>query len=163
MPLRRASTMYNKIIEDEIQRIKRDNLRLTRDDVSDLISKAKKGDSAATEVLWRSHLLFLTKYLGRSQYTDLIDPDEALSISWESIVKAIDSYRGGSSFSQWYLVKFRIDLNSEWRRRCRQAEREVPLEGTSGYLDVDDMEEIRMTNAWDSGNAEPFSAKENRI
>lgn len=132
--------MYSNIIEDEIQKIKRDNVRLTKGDVTDLISRAKIGDSAATEVLWRCHLLYLTKYLAKSQYSDMIDPDEALSISWESLTKAIDSYRGGSSFSQWFLVKFRIDLNSEWRRRCRQTEREVPLDDASSYLDIDNME-----------------------
>lgn len=125
--------MYGKPVEDEIQRIKRGNKRdgeymLSVEELNELIERAKNDDNEAQVRIWESHLLFITKKLSTSKYVGVgsrtkLDPDEALGVTWESLLKALQSYNGSSSFSFWWWNKCKIDLESEWRRRVKQNER----------------------------------------
>lgn len=141
--------MYGKVIENEIHRIKRGNrssreFMLTTEELSDLVERAKKGDNAAQCRIWETHLLFITKRLATSKYVGegrcRLDPDEALGFTWESLLKAIQSYNGTSSFSFWWWRKCMIDLKSEWRRRFKENERH-PL-FSDIFPDIDDDEDV---------------------
>lgn len=145
--------MFSPVIEDEIAHIKAANAS-TKEFILDpehlrRLAVVAKTDDSVVEHIWRCHLLFLSKYISKSKYTDdaaeCLTPDEALSMSWESLLAAIKSYGGESSFSHWFLNKFRIDLNSEWRRRCKRVEHEQQFvddelefdDVDDGYLEID--------------------------
>ena len=119
--------MFSALVEHEIQRVKGEDKKLSYSELADLIEKGKGGDNAAIETIWNSHLLFLSKHISKSKYVGSgctkIEPDEALGMTWESLLKALESYDGSSSFSFWFWNKCQIDLESEWRRRCRKHER----------------------------------------
>lgn len=124
--------MYGKPIEDEIQRIKKGNRTnkeyiLTTEELADLVEKAKSGDDNARSRIWETHLLFLNKKLTKSRYVGFdrckLDPDEALSMTYESLLKALQTYNGSSSFSFWWWRKCVMDFKSEWRRRYKENAR----------------------------------------
>lgn len=112
--------MFGTIIEQEMKRVREANIRLSKEEVADLVERSKNGDQKAMEDLWTAHLLFLSKNLSKSKYVGYwIEPDEALSMSWESLLKVIHTWNGSSSFSHWFYKKLLIDLETEWRRRKR--------------------------------------------
>lgn len=143
--------MYGKPVEDEIHRIKKGNretgeFMLSVEELSNLIENAKNGDDAAKEKIWSCHLLFLTKrlaattvYVGDDRCK--LTPDEALSLTWESLLKALESYNGSSSFSYWYWRKVVMDLRSEWRRRYKENDRRPLL---SDIFNEDEIESMDM-------------------
>lgn len=119
--------MFGSVVEDEIKRVKKADIKLAYEELLALVERGKKGDNEALEQIWTSHLLFLSKHLSKSKYVGTgrtkIEPDEALGMTWESLLKAVESYNGSFSFSYWFWNKCQTDLESEWRRRCRNHER----------------------------------------
>lgn len=149
--------MYGKPIENEIKRVKHGNetsgeFLLTKEELAELVKKAKNGEDEAKERIWTTHLLFLVKKISTSKYVGgtscaSLDPNEALGMTWDSLLAALKSYNGSSSFSFWWWNKCKIDLETEYRRRCKNHEREPLLSDlfTNAYLDDSDGGEFEPT------------------
>ena len=112
--------MFGQIIEDEIARIKNEDNKLTRERLEELVIRGKEGDQDALEEVWKSLLLFISKHIAKSKYVgNLIEPDEVIGMSWETLLKVVQTWNGTSSFPHWFIKKLMMDLETEWRRRAK--------------------------------------------
>ena len=112
--------MFGQIIEEEIARIKNENKKLEREQLEELVKRGKEGDYEALEEVWKSLLLFTSKHVSKSKYVgSLISPDEVVGMSWETLLKVVQTWDGTSSFPHWFIKKLMMDLETEWRRRMK--------------------------------------------
>lgn len=106
-------------------------IAVQRDEDSDLVALARKGDRVAFEKLYRRHRNRVFGLVWR-----LCGGDNALAedLLQEAFVRAwqkLDSFRGASRFSTWL---HRLSVNvalSDRRIRVKRLERETTLEGTA--------------------------------
>lgn len=123
--------IFGPIIDTELRKLLAEKIRLSNDDLSRLVHQARNSDSAAMEALWRALLLFTAKHIIKSKYvgkSNLIDPDEAMSIAYETLYNVVNTWDGRSSFPHWYRKKLLMDIYTEARRRARNEAREVSLD-----------------------------------
>lgn len=93
---------------------------------SELIEKAKRGDPAAIQALYRRHAPRVYATIRRLAGDDALAEDWAQE-AWIRAIRALPSFRGDAQFGTWI---HRIAVNSALygqRSRKRRSEREMPL------------------------------------
>jgi len=86
-----------------------------------LVARATRGDREALVALYRRYADEVYGYL----YNQLGSADDAEDVTSETflrLVRAIDTFRGGSSFRTWLYAIARNQLRDHWRRNGRHAE-----------------------------------------
>ncbi|MBT8063741.1 MAG: sigma-70 family RNA polymerase sigma factor [Xanthomonadales bacterium] len=101
------------------------------DDESELVKRARDGDSAAFEVLYRRHRDRIYGLVWRLCGGDAALAEDLLQEAFVRAWRKLDSFRGNSRFGTWL---HRLSVNvalSDRRIRMRRVERETPLEGSA--------------------------------
>ena len=102
-----------------------------RDDDAGLVERARKGDRASFEVLYRRHRNRVYGLVWRLCGGDAALAEDLLQEAFVRAWQKLDSFRGESRFGTWlHRLSANVAL-SDRRIRVRRLERETPLEGAA--------------------------------